>query len=108
MLLCFLSHAVCPPKRQSMISFYLFIYLFIQEDQTKVCHPRQRLIEQHVLVSLVTDTGVTHMNHDQSADFLSQMAAVFLKDKSHGVPTLQLLTSAKVNLKSLITPLTDV
>lgn len=54
--------------------------------------------------SLVTATGIMHMNHNQSADFLDQMAALFLKDQCYWVPTLRLLTSAKVNLKSFVVP----
>lgn len=53
-------------KRQSTI--YIFIFL-LQGIQTAICQPGQRLIEQYVHESLVTEAGIMHMDHNQSAHF---------------------------------------
>jgi len=43
-----------------------------------------------------------HKSHNKLTDFLGQMAALFLKDQCYWIPTLQLLTLVKMNLKGLV------
>lgn len=94
--------AVWPPRKQSIT---LFICLFDFRETRLQPISQGSFIEQCMWESLTTAAGIMHTECNQSAGFF-RSDALWLKDRCCCVPPLPLLTSVKVNPKSLVALLT--